>query len=193
MHPYAVLILISAKLTSTDSRTPKQRAALERWSNHAKIGFTRARKPKLECQYCCEKKPTKDFISGSYIPWNCQPHLTGQHRVCKHCIQSALGAQIDCKALLDIGCPQCGAAWEPDDVKMLLGSKDGKRFREIDRQAQERVFVPDELPDELTLEDMLKRGARCCPACRWPFVKVAGCENVQCRFAHSSRRTTCVG
>jgi len=42
--------------------------------------------------------------------------------------------------------------------------------------------VPDELPDQPTLDDMLARGARLCPCCRFPFVKLGGCDSMLCEY-----------
>lgn len=172
-----LLTLLTAAFRSKGTRTQKQQLALDGALGKVK---PRSRKPKFECQYCNESKQAKEFLNSAFLPWNCQPHLTGSDRVCKTCLEAALSAQLDCKPLLDIGCPQCGTAWEPEDLRMLMGSKDGKRLREIDKQAQHQTFIPSELPDQSTLDDLLARGARLCPSCRFPFVKLGGCDSILC-------------
>jgi len=141
-------------------------------------------KPRYECQYCYEQKLAKELVAASVLPWSCQAHLTGPNKVCKRCLEAALSAQLDCKTLLDVGCPQCGTAWEPADIRVLVSSADKKRLRELDSGARSEVYVPqpDELPDQSTMNDMLKRGARLCPFCRYPFVKLGGCESMLCEY-----------
>lgn len=179
MQPHkSIFTLLTAAIRPKSERSPTQQSAVDAISQKLK---RKSRKPRFECQYCSEHKPAKEFVSSAFLPWDCQPHLTGSDRVCKPCMEAALSAQLDCKPLLDIGCPQCGTAWEPDDVRMLMGIKDSKRFREMDKQAQTQVYVPEELPDQLTLDDMLARGARLCPNCRFPFIKLGGCESILCQ------------
>jgi len=173
-----LLTALRAVLRPKERRSPRQQAALDIARNKLK---PKSRKPRFECQYCSEQKLPKEFINGVYLPGSCQPHLTGASRVCKPCLEASMSAQLDCKRLFDIGCPQCGTASEPEDVRMLLGSKDSKRFKELEEQAVGQVYVPDELPDQLTLDDMLARGARLCPCCRFPFVKLGGCDSMLCK------------
>jgi len=142
----------------------------------------RSPKPRYECTYCKEQKLAKDLVIGALLPWACQAHLTAPNQVCALCLEAALSAQLDCKPLLAVGCPHCGTAWEPEEVKTFVGAKDRKRLRELDAVAQTQVYVPAELPDQPTLDDMLARGVRLCPFCRFPFVKLGGCDSMLCEF-----------
>lgn len=180
LHTRLIMFLASpfrTRVGKTASSGKQQSSVLD--GARAKLKL-KSRKPRFECQYCFEHKEAKEFTKGAFIPWNCQPHLTGHNRVCKTCLEAAISAQLDCKALLDVGCPQCGTAWEPEDLRMLAGPKDSKRLREMDRRAQKRIYVPSELPDQGTLDDMLARGARLCPGCLFPFVKMGGCDSILC-------------
>lgn len=110
---------------------------------------------KKECQYCCENKPMKVFAITSTVPHGCRLHL---RQVCKTCLRASLSAQLDSKPLLDVGCPSCSTPWDSEDLRVLLGHKDKKRFKELDLLAKARSFVPGEMPEEGTLEEMLSRG-----------------------------------
>ncbi|KAK3629989.1 hypothetical protein LTR56_017748 [Elasticomyces elasticus] len=179
LAPGAILILLRAAVHPKHRRTPKQQATID--ALQAK--FTRSNRKcetTHECQYCYEHKEAKDFVKGTFLPWTCQFHLTGSNKVCTLCLQASISAQLDSKTLIDIGCPQCGAAWEPEDVRMLAGPKDSKRLKSMDAAAQKRVLVPPELPDSITMDDLLNRGVRACPGCLFPFLKVGGCDSVSC-------------
>ena len=118
-------------------------------------------KPRFECQYCFEHKHFEDFIKRGAVPYNCSFHLaTTKNLVCKACIEGSLSAQLDSKPLIEVGCPQCGVAWEPGEVKMLIGGKNEKRFKALDRLAKEQVLTPSDLPDGATIDVLLAKGAR---------------------------------
>lgn len=121
----------------------------------------RQRKPRFECQFCCEHKRLDHFIARAAIPYSCQLHIaTTTNRVCKTCMEASLSAQLDCKPLLDVGCPQCGVGWEPEELRYLIGWKNEKRFKELDRLAREQILVPSDLPDGATVDVLLAKGAR---------------------------------
>lgn len=113
------------------------------------------RRHKKECQYCCESKPLKSFALASAVPHGCRVHLRG---VCKNCLEASLGAQLDSKPLLEVGCPSCSIPWDSEDLRTLLGHKDKKRFRDIDFLAKNMALVPSDLPEGVTLDQMLERG-----------------------------------
>ena len=157
-------------------KADKQHSKIQR----ALSKLRRASKPRYECQYCYEQKLGKELVAGTLLPWSCQAHLTGPNQVCSACLETALSTQLDCKTLLDVGCPQCGTAWEPEDIKLLVSSRDKKRLDGLDTAAKTQVYVPSEMPDQWTLSDMLARGTRCCPFCRYPFIKLGGCDSMLC-------------
>ena len=115
---------------------------------------------RLECQYCCERKRPHDFLTRGAVPYTCQDHVTGSQRVCKTCMESAIAAQLDCKPLLRIGCPTCNDPWDPENLKLLVGVKNQRRFKKLEQLAREQVLAPEDVPDGATMEDLLVRGAR---------------------------------
>lgn len=146
---------------------------------------------RFECIYCCERKPSGRFVKTSVVPYGCSPHLVGKDsKVCRACIESSLSAQLDSKPLLDVGCPQCSIAWESGNIKALVHARDRRRYRQLDEMAQKRTFQPSEaeLPDGLTMKDLLDRGARQCPWCRILFVKLGGCDSMLCECCVSRPR-----
>ena len=120
----------------------------------------RTRKPSFECQYCCEQKCDYKCIALGTQPYGCDKHFSSAYRVCKTCMDAALAAQFDCKPLLEVGCPECGTAWDPDEVKWFLGMKNQKRFKALERQARKQVLLPEELPDGATVDALLNMGTR---------------------------------
>nr|POE94538.1 hypothetical protein CFP56_16778 [Quercus suber] len=141
--------------------------------------WAKVRHPRMEyeCMYCCEEKPVKQFCKLSLLPYECRRHLNGTAgRVCKTCLRASLGAQLDSKALLDIGCPQCSVTWPSGRIKLLVNGRDRKRYRSLDERARTRVYklTGEMAPDELTTSDLLKRGARQCPWCQYIFIKLGG-------------------
>lgn len=132
--------------------------------------------PKQECDYCSEEKRPRDFPARA-LPASCYAHLTV---VCKACVQAALGAQLESKPLLEIGCPQCSLVWSRKHVTALLSPKDKKRYRQIDDRARGMSCVPVEMPETKSLDLLLKQGARFCPWCRFPFIKDGGCDYMSC-------------
>ncbi|KAF2161124.1 hypothetical protein M409DRAFT_28454 [Zasmidium cellare ATCC 36951] len=113
------------------------------------------RRVKKECQYCCENKPMKVFAVAMTVPHGCRGHL---RQVCKTCLRASLSAQLDSKPLLEVGCPSCSTPWDSEDLRVLLGHKDKKRFKELDLLAKAQGLVPSELPEAVTLDEMLVRG-----------------------------------
>lgn len=139
-------------------------------------------KPRYECKFCIEKKLAKDLLDCIFVPYECKAHLSSSNnKVCKACMAASMSAQLDSKQLLDIGCPDCGLPWEPNEVRHHMGKKDRGRFDRLDQMAQEQAFVPEELPDGLTMDDLLARGTRLCPHCKFPFVKLGGCDSMMCK------------
>jgi hypothetical protein len=190
MHPHTLLTFLSAKLSPARTRTAEQQAAVGKFrESQLKLRF-RTPKPRLECAYCAEHKLPKHFLSSAWLPSSCIPHLAGpNNRVCKQCLETSIVSQMDMKPLFEIGCPQCGTAWAPDELWKLMASKRNlRKYREKNRQAQERVFVPVEaqMPDPETMGDLLRRGARCCPCCAFPFIKMGGCGSLVCKFSFLS-------
>ncbi|KAK4506112.1 hypothetical protein PRZ48_004077 [Zasmidium cellare] len=116
------------------------------------------RRLKKECQYCCENKPMKVFAIAMTVPHVCRVHL---RQVCKDCLRASLSAQLDSKPLLEVGCPSCSTPWDSEDLRILLGHKDKKRFKELDLLAKAQSLVPSELPEDVTLDEMLVRGSKC--------------------------------
>lgn len=112
-------------------------------------------RPKKECQYCCENKPMKTFAMAMTVPHGCRVHLKG---VCKTCLRASLSAQLDSKALLEVGCPSCSTPWDSEDLRILLGHKDKKKFQELDLLAKDQTLTPKDMPEGLTLDQMLERG-----------------------------------
>ena len=118
---------------------------------------------RYECTYCNETKRQEAFIPRAALPYSCQYHLVNATtHVCKKCLEMSLSAQLDCKALLEVGCPQCNHPWDPEEVRYLISRRDGRKFQVLEEMARERVLVPgvEELPDGLTMETLLERGAR---------------------------------
>lgn len=142
--------------------------------------FNKPPKPRYECQYCYEHKRDQEFVARSAIPYSCQFHFTNLYHVCKACMDASIAAQLESKPLIEVGCPQCGVAWDPDDLKMLIGPKNAKRFRQLDRLAREQVLVPADLPDGASLDMLLAKGTRFCPWCKWAFVRTGGCDSMLC-------------
>lgn len=115
----------------------------------------------FECQYCFETKKSADFIQSVTLPYMCQHHLgTSSNRVCKKCLQEWLSAQLDCKTLLEIACPECSTPWDPEDVRYLVRSQDRKKLEALEEMAKEVTLVPDDLPEEVTTGFLLNSGAR---------------------------------
>ena len=117
-------------------------------------------KSRYECQYCFENKREHEFVSTATVPYSCRHHLSLTNRVCKTCMESSLRAQLDSKPILEVGCPQCGEAWDLDELQFLVGVKNQKRLRYLDRLARDRVLVPADLPDGATVDMLLSKGAR---------------------------------
>ena len=119
------------------------------------------KQPRYECHYCAETKRASNFIPQAALPYNCQFHLgRADKRVCKRCLESWLSAQLDCKTLLEVSCPECSRPWDPEEVRYLIGKGDERKFRVLEEMAKESVLVPEEVPEKGTTELLLNSGAR---------------------------------
>lgn len=135
------------------------------------------RRTRHECRYCCETKLYTAFTPAKPLPHSCRIHL---RQVCRACVRASLSAQLETRPLLKVGCSECSQVWDGDILRLLLGHKDKKRFKDLDLLAKGKAFVPDELPEEDTLGFLLVHGARLCPWCRFPFMKAGGCDFMSC-------------
>jgi hypothetical protein len=126
-----------------------------------KIIPERNKQPRFECQYCFNTKKATDFIQGAALPYQCQYHLgTKDNRVCHKCLEGWLSAQLDCKTLLEIACPECNVPWDPDDVRYLVSKQDRKKFMMLEEMARQVTLVPEEMPEKVTTGFLLSSGAR---------------------------------
>lgn len=154
--PKAVAQTWKNRQPSNDTMKASMEAEKDKLARLAEI-FARLfpHRPRRECQYCCEKKTMKVFAMATTVPHGCRVHL---RHVCKACLRTSISAQLDSKPLLDVGCPSCSTPWDSEDLRILLGHEDKKRFRQLDLLAKDQTLVPSDLPEAVTLDQMLVRG-----------------------------------
>lgn len=141
--------------------------------------------PTYECEYCCEKRISKAFTLTNPTPSQCRGHL---RHVCRSCIKSTLQAQLQSRALRDVGCPACSQSWDWKEQRRFYGLKPGKGKNKAQLDTMQNLhllgkgmpLVPQRLPEEATIATMLDAGVRFCPWCRFPFVKEGGCKHMEC-------------
>jgi len=180
--PGGVLPFLRAITRRQHRRTHRQQATINAARAALRIPTQKAR-TKYECQYCCESKSARHLAKGALVPQYCQPHLTGPNGVCASCLEALISVQLDIRGLLDVRCPECTRVWRLEDVKVLAGRKDAKRLRELHKMIKKGLFVPFDPPDDLTMDELLARGARLCPKCFFPFVKTGGCDTMTCEVS----------
>ncbi len=180
--PGGALTFLRAITRRQPTRTHRQQATLNAARAAWPIPLQKAR-TKYECQYCCERKSARHFAKAALVPHYCQPHFTKSNGVCASCLEASISVQLDIRGLLDVRCPECNRAWTLEDVKVLAGKKDAKRLRELDKMIKKGLFVPFDPPDDLTMDELLARGARLCPKCFFPFVKTGGCDTMTCEVS----------
>lgn len=160
--------------------------------SHLIVNFKKLFRSRLlnECEYCCEEKPMRAFAINRMLPARCRVHLKD---VCKTCVRASLLAQIDSRPILEVSCPQCHDHWSVYSLRRIFGRKDRKRIQELDLLSQSLGFVPAavDMPDEFTMELMLSQGARLCPWCQFPFIKIGGCESMICELCLAVVRRPC--
>ena len=115
-----------------------------------------------ECQYCYESKRTSKFISPGAMPHHCSSHLgTKDNRVCRSCLKSALGEQMDHKSLFEISCPKCAQSWDPEHVKHLISKRDAKKFKSMEAAEKGRTVLLEDEPNVATMDLLIAEGVRC--------------------------------
>ena len=113
------------------------------------------------CHFCCEPRPRSQFSTETEIPSNCQSHLSeAESRCCISCLKESLRAQLDLKHFLKIGCPGCGVAWGAELVRKLMDPTDRDKLDKLELISKEPEYTQEELPDGLTTELLLRKGAR---------------------------------
>jgi hypothetical protein len=147
--------------TSNSDASPDSPATAPLKKLYQKLLPERKKQPRYECHYCADTKRAGDFIPRAALPYNCQYHLgTADKRVCRTCLESWLSAQLDCKTLLEVSCPECSRPWDPEEVRHLIGKGDEKKFRVLEEMAKDSVLVPEEVPEKGTTNFLLNSGAR---------------------------------
>lgn len=134
------------------------RYILQNWRRRLK--HHKHTKSHFECQYCNEYKREKDLFNSGAIPFDCALHLRGEQKVCKQCMDLALSTQLEFKPLLEVGCPECGVPWDPEEVRGLVSFKTQRKFLEMEKLARGQTLRPAELPDGATTETLLQVGTR---------------------------------